>query len=154
MLFRSVQSTIREVFGREYKLKLIEGTTMADWQIVKAQEAKLAELRAAVASQPQPTRPTTSTAAPGWEGVYERISSLYHEIPSRNLPQGKARYASEALYALANEMTALYPENPDDATERSLGRILDRIASQSEMPVVVVAFELERLRVFLKSQAS
>lgn len=149
----TIQTTIREVFGREFKLRLIEGVTLADWQVVKAQEAKLAELRASAAAQPQAQRAAATTYSADWDGIYERITAIYHETPSRNLPQGKARFLSEALFALSEAMGNLYPDNPDEATERSLSRVLDRISTNSEIPVVMVAFELERLRAFLKKQS-
>jgi hypothetical protein len=47
---------------------------------------------------------------------------------------------------LMDAMETLYPEQPDDAAERSLARVLDRISNASEIPASVLAFELERLR--------
>ena len=95
----------------------------------------------------------TSTGSSGWDGVTEQLSRLYAQAPSRALPQGKARYANEALYLLVDAMDALYPEDPDEHAERSLARILDRIANASEIPAAVLAFELERLRAWRKAEA-
>ena len=61
--------------------------------------------------------------------------------------------ANEALYLLVDAMDALYPEDPDEHAERSLARILDRIANASEIPAAVLAFELERLRAWRKAEA-
>ena len=50
-------------------------------------------------------------------------------------------------------MDTLYPEGADEPTERSLARVLDRIANASEIPAAVLAFELERLRAWRKAEA-
>ena len=47
-------------------------------------------------------------------------------------------------------MDTLYPDEPDDVTERSLARTLERISNSSEIPASVLAFELERLRAWRK----
>ncbi len=146
--------TIREVFGREFTLRVIEGITLADWKTAKDRDTKLAERRATAAAQPQAVRPETTTYSADWEGIYENITTIFQQTPNRNLPQGKARFASEALYALAQAMGTLYPDTPDDATERSLSRVLERISLSADMPVVMIAFELDRLRAYLKVQSS
>ena len=87
----------------------------------------------------------------GWEGLYEQVARLYMQTPNRSLPQGKARYATDALYALAEAMDTLYSDNPDEHAERSLARTLERIGNSSDIPPSVLAFELERLRAWRKS---
>ncbi len=151
-LQHTIASTIKEVFGRDFKFRLIDGVTIADWNSTKEREERAAAARAAAATQPTQPRTPSSAYSADWDGVYENVSRIYHETPNRTFAQGKARYASEALYALAQAMETVYPENPDDATERSLSRILDRIAQNSDLPVVMLAFELERLRAYLKAQ--
>ncbi len=64
----------------------------------------------------------------------------------RQLPQSKARYLSEMLEATANLMDQIYPDDPDEATERHLARIIDRIASNADVPSTLFALELQRLR--------
>ena len=48
-------------------------------------------------------------------------------------------------------MDYLYPDEPDDLTERSLARVLERISGSSEIPAAALAFELDRLRAWRKA---
>ncbi len=143
----TVDRTVEEMFGRRLKVRVIEGTTLADWEALKQREARVAVMR-----QAEDTRRAAEEAqVTTWDSLYEYLSRLFIQTPHRALPQGKARYANEALYTLAEAMDTLYPENPDDLTERSLARSLDRIANASEIPATVLAFELERLRAWRKA---
>ena len=146
----TVHRAIEEVFNRPLHLKLIEGVSPADWEAHKAREARVAISRQTTA---QPVTPSNSGPADSWEGVYEQLSRLFSQAGYRSLPQGKARYANEALYLLVEAMDTVYPDYPDDHAERSLARALDRIAASADMPATVIAFELERLRAWRKASA-
>ena len=144
----TVHRTIQEVFGHPLRLTLIEGTTPADWEAHKARGARVAASKQA-APEAFTTAPTAKSNT--WESVYEQLSRLFAQSSYRGLPQGKARYANEALYLLVEAMEKMLPENPDDHTERNLARAIDRIATSSEISASVVAFELERLRAWRKA---
>lgn len=146
----AVNNIVNEVFGQRLQLKIIEGSTLADWELYKEQDAQLQEIRKA-ALAPKTTTPSASSGS--WEAVYEQMARLFAQTPYRALPQGKARYANEALYILMDAMETLYPTPPDDSAERSLARVLERIANTSEIPSSVLAFELERLRAWRTSSA-
>ena len=149
-----IQSTITEIFRQPLHLVLIEGLTAADWEARKAHDAKIAAIRKEAASRPlQTAAPTVTMERSGsWDSLYETLSHLYSSIPCRTLPQGRARFANEALYLLVETMETLYPENADESVERALARIIERVSGLSEIPSVVIAFELERLRAWRKSE--
>lgn len=146
----TVHRTIEEVFNRPLHMKLIEGSNLADWEAYKAREARVAASRqaSAHAAPPSPTHGSDS-----WEGIYEQLSRLFAQAAHRSLPQGKARYANEALYLLVEAMDTIYPDPPDEHSERNLARALDRIAASADIPASVIAFELERLRAWRKASA-
>lgn len=144
----TVHEVVRQLFGQPLQVRLIEGTVLSDWESTKARDASVAAMR-----QAAPAPRSAPVGGVGWDGVTEQISRLYAQAPYRALPQGKARYANEALYLLVEAMDNLYPDDPDEHTERSLARILDRIANASEIPAPVLAFELERLRAWRKAEA-
>ena len=146
----TVHNTIEEVFNKPLKLKLVEGATLADWEAYKAREARLAASKQ-VATEKVVSAP--STASDSWEGVYEQLSRLFAQASHRSLPQGKARYANEALYLLVEAMDTIYPEPPDESAERNLARAIDRIAASADIPASVIAFEMERLRAWRKASA-
>ncbi len=143
-----VNEVVEQFFGIPLKVRLIEGNTLADWELVRERDARAQVMRSSV-----PTQRETSAGHGDltWESVIEQISRLYAAAPHRALPQGKARFANEALYLLVESMDGLYPDDAGDHAERSLARVLERIANASEIPAAVLAFELERLRVWRRS---
>lgn len=143
-----VHEVVRQLFGQSLKVRIIEGSGLADWEAAKAQDASMAAMKVAA-----PTPRAVAASVSGWDAVTEQLSRLYAEAPFRALPQGKARYANEALYLLVEAMDNLYPDGADEQTERSLARVLDRIANTSEIPAAVLAFELERLRAWRRAEA-
>src|SRR5581483_599616 len=145
----TIAKTVEEYFGHPLKLRLIEGTTPADWEALKEREARIATMRHSTEAR----RTVESAQTDSWDTLYEYLSRLLMQTPHRALPQGKARYANEALYTLVEAMDTLYQEPADDLTERSLARMLDRIANASEIPAPVLAFELERLRAWRKTNS-
>ena len=149
-----IQETITEIFRQPLKMQIIEGLTAADWEAHKAHDAKIAAIRKEASARPiQAVAPTATMERSGsWDALYENVSHLYSSIPFRTLPQGRARFANEALYLLVETMETLYAENADESVERALARILDRVSGLSEIPSVVIAFELERLRAWRKSE--
>jgi hypothetical protein len=144
----TVHRIIAEVFNRPLTLQLVEGTTLADWEAHKAREARITASRQ-TASAPAPGGPIVPSD--NWEGVYEQLSRLFAQTSHRSLPQGKARYANEALYLLVEAMDTIYPDPPDEHSERNLARALDRIAASADIPASVIAFEMERLRAWRRS---
>jgi hypothetical protein len=146
----TVHRTIEEVFNRPLHLKLIEGATLADWETFKAREARLVASRQSTA---QTYAPGPTAASDSWEGVYEQLARLFAQAQHRSLPQGKARYANEALYLLVEAMDTIYPEHSDEHAERNLARALDRIAASADIPASVIAFEMERLRAWRKASS-
>ena len=150
--FHAAHQVIAEVFGHPLNLRLIDGVTIADWNATKEREARMAASKAqAPAPNQSPTRTYERTHSGSWDTLYESLSQMYAQTPYRLLPQGRARFANEALYLLVETMDTLYAENPDESTERSLGRILDRIGGLAELSPVLLAFELERLRAWRKA---
>jgi hypothetical protein len=143
----TVHEVVRQLFGQPLQVRIVEGLGLSDWEAAKERDASLAAMKAAA-----PAPRATPAVGTGWDAVVEQLSRLYSEAPFRALPQGKARYANEALYLLVDAMENLYTEPTDEQTERSLARVLDRIANTSEIPAAVLAFELERLRAWRKAE--
>ena len=143
----TVLKTMEEVFNKPLQLKVVEGSTLADWEAHKAREVRLAASKMAAVTAVS----TPSSVTDSWEGVYEQLSRLFAQAGNRSLPQGKARYANEALYLLVEAMDTIYPEPPDDHSERNLARAIDRIAASADIPASVIAFEMERLRSWRKA---
>lgn len=148
-----VSKVVQEIFAHPLEVVVIEGLTPEDWGAHKEREAQLAAVKQQALSR-KPSSTSGSVNAGSWEAVYEQIARLHAQFPYRALPQGKARFANEALYMLLDAMETLYPNPPDDTAERSLARMLERIANTSEIPSPVLAFELERLRAWRANEST
>jgi hypothetical protein len=144
----AVTETVKEVFNHTLQVRLIEGSSLADWEAVKERDARVAAMK----QQTVTRKVVEDVNAQSWDALYDHIARLYAQTPHRSLPQGKARYANEALYMLVEAMDSLYPDDADEITERSLSRILERIANASEIPAPMLAFELERLRAWRRAE--
>ena len=142
----TISEVVKELFNQPLQIRLIEGATIQDWETTKESDVRIAAMKQANTTRHiKEDRQLT-----GWDSVYETMSRLYVQTPNRSLPQGKARFATDALYTLAEAMDEIYPDEPDEVTERSLARTLERISNSSEIPAPVLAFELERLRTWRK----
>jgi hypothetical protein len=146
----AIVKAVQERFNAPLQVRIIEGQTLADWEAIKSRDQRIAVMRQQEIA-PRHNEPVVQDGT--WEGLADALSQLYSISPFRNLPQGKARFANDALYALAEAMDTLYPEDPDETTERNLARALERISGYADIPATVLAFELERLVAWRRSQA-
>jgi hypothetical protein len=144
----AVTNTVQEIFNLPLQVRLIEGTTLADWESLKDREAHVMAMRQAAVT---PRQVMPEGQADSWDALYDQMARLYSQTPHRTLPQGKARYANEALYVLVEAMDYLYPAETDEHAERGLARLLDRISHMADIPAPVLGFELERLRAWRKA---
>lgn len=145
--FNAVLKAVAELFQQPLQVRIIEGSTLADWASTQDHDARVLAMKQAAVAR----RTAVEEGVDTWESVSELVAKLFLKSPNRNMPQGKARYANEALYYLAEAMDTLYGEDPDETCEKNLARALDRIAHSSEIPAPVLAFELERLRAWRKT---
>ena len=145
--FNAVVKAVAERFKEPLQVRIIEGSSLADWATAKDHDARVLAMKQAATAR----RTAVEEGVDTWESVAELVAKLYLQSPNRNMPQGKARYANEALYYLAEAMDTLYGDEPDESSEKNLARALDRIAHSSEIPAPVLAFELERLRAWRKT---
>ncbi|GIV17024.1 MAG: hypothetical protein KatS3mg022_2459 [Armatimonadota bacterium] len=141
---RTIEVILSELAGQDVQLRIIEGTTLADWERTKQREA----LAAASREQEYAQRRKQEELEQSWDTLYDRIVRAYSEQPYRQLPQGKAVYLQKALQMVSEAMDDLYPQGSDvdDLTERNLARVIDRIANNIGAPPALVAYELFRLR--------
>lgn len=141
---RTIEIILSELAGEDVQLRIIEGTTLADWERTKQREA----LAAASREQEYAQRRKQEEVEQSWDILYDHIVRTYSEQPYRQLPQGKATYLQKALQMVSDAMDELYPNNGevDDLTERNLARVIDRIANNIGAPPAMVAYELFRLR--------
>lgn len=143
----AIEKAVRDVTGTEtVTYRLIEGDTLSDWEYVKARD------QAAVSGQQQAiARTQKETVSAGtWDEVYERIARLWTAAQFRGQAAGRARFLHSALDVLAEATVRFYPDavtKPDDAQERGLSRVIERIASYTTSDASVIGVLLfDRLK--------
>lgn len=138
----AIETALSQLLGRPIKARIIEGTTLEDWIQTKKCDERVAAMRETTYER----RERQEAAAQSWDTVYEYVARAYSATPLRQLPQSKARFLMEMVHVICDAMDHLYPQNPDETTERLLARVIDRVATSAEVSPTVVALELERLR--------
>lgn len=139
-----IEGSIARHAGERLLLRIIEGGTMDDWQAVKVKEAHAAALREAAAAKHEDE--TSSVRI--WDKLLDQVGRKYATMPLRQLPQSRAAYIAEALRMISDAMDRLIPagQEPDELTQRSLGRVIEKVANLVEVPSTLVALELIRAR--------
>lgn len=140
----AIESALRHFTGKNLRLRIIEGGTLEDWDMVKEKDRHIQELKEADRRK----REKESNVSQSWDSLLEKISRTYVKYPLRQLPQYRARYLIDMLDAILETMDELMPEgtSDDELTERSLGRAIDKVAQMIEVPSPLIGVELLRRR--------
>ena len=167
----AVEDALRETAGRILAFRLIIGTSAADWYAEKA-AAEAGDADDAIPDEFRggfdddlPTNalaaaPTASAgrAAPPeaerevaqtWEKLSERLSQGYKTAPFIKYPHGQAQYVLTAVKHISDTMDVLMPPagTPrDDAQERALAKVIERLSSIVTLDPLFISLELLRYR--------
>ncbi len=146
----TIETSLARTFGKTMKFRVIEGTTLDDWKRAMEREMRVATMQNTTYKRSD----IKSDTAHSWDGIFEYVSRSYNAMSMRQLPQMRARYLTDILYALSDVMDELYGDNPSETSERQLARVLEKIAALTEIPAPSIALELERLRAWQKQSDS
>ena len=139
----TIEKVLTEIIGKPIQLKIIEGTSIADYEAHKKRE-RVAEHTRRVA---QERKHVERAAERAWESVAEQCSRKYAGTPLRQLPQVRAQYLFEAVQIISDAMDRIHPDGKiDEIGHRALGRVIDRAATLADVPGTTVAVELIRFR--------
>lgn len=145
----AIERILRTVSGdNSLTFRLIEGTTLSDWEYTKARDA------AAVAQRQQSAQRRTveSAAFNSWDDINDQVSRLWASSEFRSLASGKGRYLDQALALVQKAVESLAPDaaaagnKPNEQTERGLSRVLERIAGNAGTDATLVAYLLHQRR--------
>jgi len=146
----SILNALELVSGRRLDFRIIDGSSVDDWERLKEGEAK-ARQSASRARESGPTvgpRAGRRVGEGPWDEVIQRIHRQYQQIPKRQYPQAKARYLREALsWIAATDEDLRYRDDFDeDAHDRSLARAVERLAAVLDLSPVLVALQMENMK--------
>jgi hypothetical protein len=135
-----IERALEETAGQPWRLKIIQGETQEDWlQQKRRDEEAAAYVRAA-----QERKRREAGVEQGWDGISERLTRRYAELPLRGLPQTQAAYLDECLEVLADAVQRLMPATPTEVDQRALARVIEKVADRSAVPAPVIAFFLRQ----------
>ncbi len=155
----AIEEALQSLTGRVLALRLIEGTTLADWQAQKPAvtgQASTAAIPPAPAASPSASaRPAAGALdvpapepSPSWEKLNERLQQGYKAAPIKYV-QGQARFVLRAARLISDTMDSLLPAPGlplDDAGERALAKSLERLGSIINLDPLFLALEVMRYR--------
>lgn len=133
---RNIEVAFSKAYGSAVRVRVIGGTTAADWEIVKRRDAERRRMQEAEMTKLRAELQAKST----WEGVYEQLSRRFSAITNRSLPQNKARFYAEAVEMVAEARKE--HQEYDEMGERNFARCLERISQYSDVPSTLVAEEV------------
>ena len=133
---RNIEVAFSKANGAPVKVRVISGTTAADYEVFKRREAERRRMQEAEMSKLRQELQAKST----WEGVYEQLSRRFSAMTNRSLPQNKARFYAEAIELVSEARRE--DQNTDDMSERNFARCLERISQYSDVPSTLVAEEV------------
>jgi hypothetical protein len=135
-----IERALEEESGQPLRLKIIQGETLDDWlQQKRRDEEAAAYVRAA-----QERKRREVGIEQGWDGISERLTRRYAELPLRGLAQTQAAYLEEALDLLTEGVQRLMPPTPSEVDQRALARVIDKVADRAGVPAPLIAFLLRQ----------
>jgi hypothetical protein len=135
-----IERALEEAAGQPLRLKIIQGETLEDWHLQKRRD----EEAAAYVRATQERRRREVGVEQGWDGINERLTRRYAELPLRGLPQTQAAYLEEALELLSDAVKRLMPDTPAELDQRALARVIEKVADRAAVPAPMIAFLLRQ----------
>jgi hypothetical protein len=140
----AIERAIEQITGTKLKLRIIEGDSIDDWTQVKYKDQHAEQLHERASKQ----RLKESESTQAWDNLLEQISRRYAATKFRQLPQTKAKFVREIIREISAVMDEVMPagQEPDELSERTLGRALEKVGQLADIPAPFIALELMRLR--------
>jgi len=128
--------------GRNLDITVIEGTEAGDWERTK--ERKKAEEERTIGAIRR--RASYRGAEAVWGQANEQLSEIFSGSRARAYATVKARLLVKTFPGILAAEQKARQEDPgaDDAHQRYLNRLIDRVATYTDVPATVVALEYLR----------
>lgn len=131
-----LEMVISKQLNAQISIRIIDGVTVADYDVVKRRDAERRRLQEAELTKMR----AEMTSKTSWDAVYEQLARRFAAVTNKSLPQNKARFFEEAvaLVAEARQSQAQW----DDIGERNFARCLERVAQYVDIPSTLVAIQV------------
>jgi len=152
----AIEDALQQITGRILAFRLIKGETLADWELEKAQESVSPTPEPVPTTQeksvpipPQSSADSGRVVSPTWEKLTERLNLGYKSAPFVKYPHGQAQFVLSAVKSISDTMDLLLPPpggQRDDAQERALAKVIERLGSVVNLDPLFLSLELLRYR--------
>jgi hypothetical protein len=138
-----IEQCLKEVLKKPVRFRLIEGTSVDDYQRYKKSVETVEQQRMESEERRNQDRKVEQT----WEEISERIARSYSNTPFRTYAQQRAVFMNEAFGIINEGITRLkYNNDSTELEKRCLARVFDKLSTLSEVPPAMLAYEFFRLR--------
>lgn len=131
-----IERHLSQKIGSTVHLRVIDGTTMDDWALVKRKEQEAQRMQTQQFERAQAEHVSRAS----WDQTYDQISRAYAAVPNKSLAQNRAKFYVEALQMIREAVKKLPIE--DESGERNFARCLERVATYAEVPATMVALDV------------
>lgn len=132
---RLIEDLTAKAYGKPLQVRVIDGTTTADWETAKRRDVEARRLQEQALAKAR----AEASARSSWDSIYEQIGRLFAAIPNKSLPQNRAKFLEQVVSLLAD---AKRGQTMDDLAERTFARCLERTAQYCEVPSTLVALRV------------
>lgn len=138
-----IEQCLKQVLNKPVRFRLIEGTTVEDYQRYK-KSIEVVEQQRMDAEQ---RRSQERVVEDAWDEISERIARTYAQTPLRTYSQQRALFMRQAFGLINEGVNKLkYTNNANELEKRCLARVFDKLAQVTEVPAAMLAYEFFRLR--------
>jgi hypothetical protein len=138
-----VEQSISEVAKEKLRLKIIEGTSVAEYENYK----KLQKTRESAQTTLSQQRLKDRAVEQAWEQVAEQITRGYAKLQQRQFAQVRGQFVIWAFTVINDAVNKSgYTDQSDEVQKRALSRIFEKLSTVVEVSSAMLAYEFLRLR--------
>ncbi len=138
-----IEQCISEVLKKKVRLRIVEGTTVQDYENYKKMQAA----REATQIDLSQRRAQERAAEVAWDEVAEKISRGYAKLPLRQLAQARGLFMKQAFGIINDAVNSFgYSEESEEIEKRALARVFEKFATVVDIPSTMLAYEFFKLR--------
>ncbi len=137
---KTIESILQQAGGQRIRFELIEGTTLEDWNEIKARRAGAHEAVIALAEQHLELHHYEAILNQVVAEIRQRITAT----PDRIYPQVRVQAMFDVVPLLSDTADMLFPDRDTHDARRAMARAIDRVANYLDIPPLTLAMEIER----------
>lgn len=130
---RAIEDQMSEALGKRIRVRIIDGDTLEDWEMIKRSDKEKRKLQDAAHVRAK----TEQKARSSWESVFDGLQRVYASYENRSLPQIRAEILVQCVDLVASAIDKGAPT--DDQGARNFARCIERVATYTEVPSALIA---------------